>query len=154
LQNVHASWTCHVGLGPPEHQYFELPLPAPTWKLGHAGFGAPSLVRTATHSPGSPFLIIHLVWNYFTTADQLNLTKAHPVIHTYAKQRVRALQLFPALRMSLSSPRPPIDQIVPLSHQLADHLACALLLFNFCYGDLLQWMGHTYMCSHHDFAKL
>jgi hypothetical protein len=82
------------------------------------------------------------------------LSSSHPVIYTYAKRRVRALQHYSAIRKSLCSPRPPIDQIHLLCHRRAEFLACAILLFNFRYGDIIRWMGHTYMCTHRDFVKL
>jgi hypothetical protein len=47
-----------------------------------------------------------------------------------------------------------MDMITPLCHVRAELLGCALLLFNFRYGDLLRWMGNTYTCSHRDFVKL
>jgi hypothetical protein len=47
-----------------------------------------------------------------------------------------------------------MDMIHPLCHVRAELLGCALLLFNFRYGDLLRWMGNTYTCSHRDFVKL
>jgi hypothetical protein len=143
-----------MGLGNPEHQFIKLPPPAQPRKRGNNGFGAPSIARTATHSTISPFLVIHLAWNFFSSRDRQRLTAAHPILDSYAKRRVRALLHYSAIHLHLRSPRPPIAMITPLCHVRAEFLGCALLLFNFRYGDLLRWMGHTYMCSHRDFVKL
>jgi hypothetical protein len=127
-----------------QHSHGNLALPALSPLPSHA----------QRHSPGSPFLIIHLAWNFLLPVDKARVIAAHPVLAVYAMRRVRALQHYATLRKSLCSPRPPMDMITPLCHVRADLLGCALLLFNFRYGDLLRWMGNTYTCSHRDFAKL
>lgn len=149
-----SSWTEILGLGPPHIQFFKLPVPARKKQIGSEGFGAPSLARSTSYTTISPFLVVHLAWDYFSVRDRGRLTTASPIIDTYARRRVRALQHYPVLRRNLCSPRPPIEQITPLCHHRAEYLACALLTFNFRYGDLLRWMGHQYICSHRNFVEL
>lgn len=102
----------------------------------------------------SPFLLFHLVWDFLSPDTRQVVVAMHPIMDVYARRRLRTFTLYSTIRTDLARQRPPLDEITPLCHRRAEFLACALLSFDFHYGDLLRWMGNDYTQSYRDFAAL
>jgi hypothetical protein len=113
-------------------------------------FGAVSSGRSAYTDPPSPFLIIHHIWTYVSDCDRLALTHTHPAILAYARLRYQATS---ADLSGLLLPRAPPDSS-PVDPIRVHYLGCALLRFNFVYGDLVRWLEGPYTDAHRNWSDV
>ena len=74
------------------------------------------------------------------------MSLAHPVFSSYAKLRIAATRVD---IQPLLAQRPPPDDS-PIDSDRVLQMGCALLRFNFNYGDLVRWLGGPYTASHRD----
>lgn len=100
------------------------------------GFGAPRQGLSATHDRVSPHIALHFAWEWLTPVDCHTLLSAFPVMEPYARLR-RAVFRHRHDIWALQQPRPPPNEVVMLCHSRTWLMGCALLLFNFVYGDFI-----------------
>jgi len=118
------------------------------------GFGTPSVSRRTTYSPVPAsaavglavpiYGVLHFVWQFLSPAERFATGQTTKIWHEYISLRHSAqLHSVAALR----SPRPPPDPAAPprvLPSERARLCGCALLRFNFVYGDLIRWLSGEY----------
>jgi hypothetical protein len=153
---IPVDWFSWAGIDTADAQWHTcsiLPL-CPRARYRRHGYLAPSHSRHTLHSPGSPFLILHLAWDFLSPSSRRAVAAASPIMMSYAARRIRTFLLFPTIAHELRLPRPPVKAIVPLSRRRADLLGCALLSFDFRYGDLVRWMRQEYTQDFRDFDVL
>lgn len=106
------------------------------------GFGVLDGNKQLTWDAPSPLMFIHFVWQFLTPLERF--TCANYVCstwRTYHKYRQMAVQLS---LQPLKARRQPVGNPTKLPVDRADLFGCALLRFNFIYGDLHRWLGGEY----------
>jgi hypothetical protein len=107
--------------------------------------GIPTSTRSATHDTATYQVMIHFAWTFLDPSACAAATQAclawflfHHLCHRAALTSVA----------SLHNPRSPPSSPtkLPLSQSL--QYACALLHFNFYYGDFGRWLGGKYTNCH------
>jgi hypothetical protein len=153
---IPADWFSWAAIDTADAQWHTCSLPplCPRARYQRHGFGAPSHARNTSHSPGSPFLILHLAWDFLSPPSRRAVAAASPIMMSYAARRIRTFLLFPTIAHELRLPRPPVDAVIPLSRRRAALLSCALLSFDFRYGDLVRWLRREYTQDFRDFDTL
>jgi hypothetical protein len=109
-------WFSWAGIDTADAQWHTcslLPL-CPRARYRRHGFGAPSHSRHTSHSPGSPFLILHLAWDFLSSSPSSRCTvaAASPIMTSYAARRLRTFLLFPTIAHELRLLRPPVEAVV------------------------------------------
>jgi hypothetical protein len=111
------------------------------------GFGIPSSNRSATHDQPTYHSIIHFVWTFLLPRERKHSTIAFPAWQQYHQLRLQAVTTSLApLRLQ----RPPPGSPTKLPELRSTLYACALLRFNFYYGDFIRWLGGEYTNRHRD----
>jgi hypothetical protein len=114
------------------------------------GFGIPSSARSATHDKATYHIILHFAWTFLEPADRFIATKSCSAWYLYHHLCARAaLTSVPSLRTS----RPPPCGPAKLPWDQSMLYACALLCFNFYYGDFGRWLSGEYTNQSRDWAK-
>lgn len=117
------------------------------WRF--TGFGRRNPLICARHADPSPYLILHHAWDYISMVDRSKLASATPVMRAYALLRKDALLQSVA---ELRAPRPPTSG-AGISRRRARLMGCALLRFDFHYGDLIRWLGGEYTNEHRNWGS-
>jgi len=123
-------------------------------KRRRRNFGRRTLARVATHDNISPFLTMHLCWQYLDRASRKEVCAVHPVMQDYASLRRDAHVHRRTIREALKAPRPPPAEVPPLCPFRARFMGAALLNFDFDYGDLVRWLEGEYTNHDRDWAAL
>jgi hypothetical protein len=114
------------------------------------GFGLPHSSRSATHDKASYQIFIHFAWTFLEPADRHAATQSCSAWYLYHHLRAKAALLSIA---PLHKKRPPPSSPTRLPLERSTLYACALLRFDFYYGDFGRWIGGEYTNRHRDWAK-
>ena len=116
----------------------------------HRGFGQAVIGRRCYSDVPLPFLMFHFAWPFLSPSLRLMLATSFGVMKLYARLRRRAvIRNIDYLR----HPRPPPDDSPVDQHRALD-MGCALLRFNFIYGDMIRWLGGPYTDDHRDWSSV
>ncbi len=115
------------------------------------GFGIPTTGRSACHETPSPYTAIHFAWVFLAPQDRYEATQTCAEWYLYHQLRLTAVttSLTP-LRVTRAAPGSPTD--LPRDRSLL--YGCALLRFDFYYGDFLRWMGGEYTNRSKDWTNM
>jgi hypothetical protein len=114
------------------------------------GFGVPAKNRTVVNDTPSPYLSLHFSWVFLTPDERYNMAIAAKPWFLYHRLRVKAVS---APIAQLLKKRPPPGKITTLSMDRAVLYACALLRFQFYYGDFVRWLGGEYTNRHRNWDE-
>jgi hypothetical protein len=97
----------------------------------------------------SPYVMIHFAWDWLGTNDRKKLAEqleVSPAIKAYAKLRKVACRTSVA---ELRRPRPPANDS-KIDDRRVHLMAIALIKFDFCYADLIRYLGGEYTNEQRD----
>jgi hypothetical protein len=106
------------------------------------GFGIPTSGRSTRHEMPSPYAAIHYTWVFLDPHDRYKATKVCEEWALYHQLRLQqaVTTSLRQLRVTREAPGNPTK----LWKDRALLYGCALLRFDFYYGDFLRWMGGEY----------
>ena len=115
------------------------------------GFGKPTVGRGLALDEVSISHAIHHVWQWLIPSERHNLTQASSVLRAYALLRYRATyESIGSLQSRTAAPTKPTG----LSMEKAIKFSCALLRFDFIYGDFQRWLGGEYTNRNRDWPAV
>ncbi len=105
------------------------------------GFGTPTSGRSTCHEAPPPYTVIHYAWVYLDPNDRYEATHTCAEWALYHQLRLHAVttSLRP-LRVTRAAP----GNRTKLPKDRSLLYGCALLRFDFYYGDFLCWLGGEY----------
>ena len=114
------------------------------------GFGTPSQSRSTVTATLHLHHIFHHIWPYLLPVEKFRSSQASPPLVFYIRLRyVANYKSIHHLQVHQRSPAP--SKL--LNHQLAINCGCALLRFNFVYGDFLRWLSGEYTNRHRNWES-
>jgi hypothetical protein len=89
--------------------------------------------------------MFHRAWVFPSGKGRSAILAAYPAMQPYSRLHYYAGSHWHELLTLLCHPRPPPDQVTGLCPHRTIQMGAAQLLFDFDYGDMVQWLGGEYM---------